>query len=311
VRASGPSPQHVLNLLWRGIVDYMKRHDVAYDHRLPSLYTTDAAEISLDLRPVEAGPLCAGPRASSLRVRGGGAGIDGPRRPDRGPREAHPPQASALVRSYLRIGAKVAVRGPGQDFARSPFMMLDVAKMSRDYLERFGVRTLHESPVKAAGLFFLFLRLFPGRLAAGLLFIFLRPDVKRRIFAADGWRVFCFLRGSAWYGRADQSDGERIVARGGFFRQQTTSVISTGLVLGSVFSRHLCEARALSKKVASVGSHDADLRDAYIDRVQKLSASAVRKPDAGLLRRKDQRPVFSEGHRPSGEALRPLQVGFF
>jgi len=131
----------VLNLLWQGILDYMKRHKVAYCIGCPSVYTKDPAPINKVyslLRRDHFAPefLRVEPR-SDKRVPGlREVAIAGHER-------RIMLYLPALIRSYLKIGAVVC--GPpalDEDFGTVDFfMLLDVSRISGEYLKRFDLRS--------------------------------------------------------------------------------------------------------------------------------------------------------------------------
>jgi putative hemolysin len=129
----------LIPLMWEAIAGYVKTHSIRYLFGCASLYTTDAREVgdcfSLLKRKHYA--------AKHLRVEPVAAcrfdGLQG--NGHVGDEQATFLKLPSLIKGYLRLGAVVC--GPpalDRDFGTADFLLLlDVQKLSTDYLRRFGL----------------------------------------------------------------------------------------------------------------------------------------------------------------------------
>lgn len=131
----------IVLLLWGGIVEYMKNHDVKYIIGCPSLYTTDPAEIGRIYSLMRKDHFS--PEAFRVTPR--------PDKELKGLKEVPVAEHErrgillklpALVRSYLKTGAYVCgAPAVDREFGTVDlFMLLDVAHLSQQYLERLNIR---------------------------------------------------------------------------------------------------------------------------------------------------------------------------
>jgi putative hemolysin len=129
----------LIPLMWEAIAGYVKTHGVRYLFGCASLYTTDAREVSecfslLKRKHYGGDELGAEPLAA---CRLEGMQMNAPLVDE----QAAFLKLPSLIRGYLRLGAVVC--GPpalDRDFGTADFLMLlDINKLSSDYLRRFGL----------------------------------------------------------------------------------------------------------------------------------------------------------------------------
>jgi len=131
----------IVMLLWAGIIDYVRRHRVKYITGCPSVYTTDAADVSAIFALLKRDHLA----PPALRVRPVAAKAFG--RLDRhcsieGREKEVLLKIPSLVRSYLKFGAFVCGEPVLDDEFGTVdfFMLLEMDKISSAYVDRMRLR---------------------------------------------------------------------------------------------------------------------------------------------------------------------------
>ena len=129
----------LITLMWETIAQYVKKHEVQYLFGCGSLYTTDAEEVSecfsmLRQKYYASKEFRVSPLAECQFV-----GVSDNVAAD--DEQAVFLKLPSLIKSYLRLGAIVC--GPpalDREFGTADFfMLLDIHKLSREYLNRFGL----------------------------------------------------------------------------------------------------------------------------------------------------------------------------